>query len=308
MATDDKAMQLSCSWGFDINATTQQIFQQYAAQGQSFFLACGDSGAFVGAVPEPADDPYITVVGGTELTTTGPAGSWVSETTWNSGSSFSGTEATGGGLSLTYPIPVWQQGISMTANQGSTTMRNTPDVAMVADNVWIIANGEGSAVGGTSVASPLWAGVAALVNQEAAATGQRPLGFANPALYAIAQSAGYAASFHDITTGNNTTSASPSKFYAVTGYDLCTGWGTPGGTNLIQSLLVPPLESLLITPPFGFTASGPIGGAFNVTSQTYVLTNIGSAPLNWSLINTSAWLMVSSTGGTLESQLTQPSP
>ena len=53
----------------DINLSTVQIFQQYAAQGQSFFLASGDGGAFSSAVDEPADDPYITVVGGTSLTT-----------------------------------------------------------------------------------------------------------------------------------------------------------------------------------------------------------------------------------------------
>ena len=69
MATDDLAKQLSCSYGFDINLSTVQIFQQYAAQGQSFFLASGDAGAFSTAVDEPADDPYITVVGGTTLTT-----------------------------------------------------------------------------------------------------------------------------------------------------------------------------------------------------------------------------------------------
>ncbi|HZR19733.1 MAG TPA: protease pro-enzyme activation domain-containing protein, partial [Verrucomicrobiae bacterium] len=63
MATDNLAKQLSCSYGFDINLSTLQIFQQYAAQGQSFFLASGDAGAFSGAVDEPADDPYITVVG-----------------------------------------------------------------------------------------------------------------------------------------------------------------------------------------------------------------------------------------------------
>ena len=44
MATDNLAKQLSCSYGFDINLSTVQIFQQFAAQGQSFFLASGDSG------------------------------------------------------------------------------------------------------------------------------------------------------------------------------------------------------------------------------------------------------------------------
>jgi len=300
MATDNKAAQLSCSWGFDINATTQQIFQQYAAQGQSFFLACGDSGAFFSAVTEPADDPYVTVVGGTMLSTTGPAGSWVSETTWNvKGTILSPGGATGGGISLTYPLPVWQEGISMTANQGSTTMRNIPDVAMVADNIQFVYEGVAIPVAGTSASSPLWAGFAALVNQQGAATGRAPIGFANPALYAIGQSANYTNCFHDITTGNNTTTNSPNKFYAVAGYDLCTGWGAPTGSNLIQALLTPPTENLWITSPLGFTASGPGGGAFNVASQTFALTNLGSTPLNWSLITTSAWLMVSSTAGTL---------
>jgi subtilase family serine protease len=300
MATDNKAAQLSCSWGFDINPSTQQIFQQYAAQGQSFFLACGDSGAFAGAVTEPADDPYVTVVGGTMLSTTGPVGSWVSETTWNTpGTLLDPGGETGGGISLTYPIPVWQEGLSMTANQGSTTMRNIPDVALVADNIQFVYEGVAIPVAGTSAASPLWAGFAALVNQQGAATGQRPIGFANPALYAIGQSANYTNCFHDITTGNNTTTNSPNKFYAVAGYDLCTGWGAPTGSNLIQALLSPPAENLWITSPLGFTASGAAGGPFNVVSQIYLLTNLGSAPLNWSLVNTSAWLTVSSTAGTL---------
>jgi hypothetical protein len=299
MATDKKALQLSCSWGFDINATTVQIFEQYAAQGQSFFLACGDDGAFAGAVDEPADDPYITVVGGTELTTSGPAGSWVSETTWNSSSSRLGEAATGGGISIAYPIPYYQQGISMSANGGSTTMRNVPDVALIADNVWVVANGSGTEVGGTSVASPLWAAIIALANEQGAASGLPPVGFANPALYAIAKSANYAACYHDITTGNNTSSESPNNFFAVAGFDLCTGWGTPSGTNLIQALLAPPAENLVVTSPFGFTAIGPVGGPFSVTSQTYTLTNVGDAPLNWSLVNTSSWLTASSASGTL---------
>jgi hypothetical protein len=295
MATDNKAAQLSSSWMFDVNSTTQQIFQQYAAQGQSFFEACGDSGAYAGAVTEPADNPYITVVGGTMLTTTGPVGSWVSETTWDA----SGGE-TGGGISLTYPIPAWQASVSMAANQGSTTMRNVPDVALIADNIQFVWEGKAQPVAGTSAASPLWAGFAALVNQQGAAGGLAPLGFADPALYAIGQSTNYAACFHDITTGKNTTTSSPTKFYAVAGYDLCTGWGTPTGSNLIQALLSPPAENLLITPPLGFTAGGPIGGPFNAVSQTYLLTNIGSAPLHWSLLNNSSWLTISSNAGTLK--------
>ena len=310
MATDDLANQLSCSYGFDINLSTVQIFQQYAAQGQSFFLASGDAGAFSAAVDEPADDPYITVVGGTTLTTTS-AGAWSSETAWLTPASndplfgYTPEEASGGGISLAYGIPTWQQGISMTANQGSTTMRNVPDVAMVANNINIVWGndfiGESSDFpeAGTSLAAPLWAGLMALANEQAAANGQPPVGFANPALYAIGKSASYQSCFHDITTGCNTNSSSPTKYQAVAGYDLCTGWGTPNGDNLIPALLSPPLDHLRIAPPLGFTSQGRSGGPFSATTQTYTLMNTGSKPLTWSLVNTSSWLTVSAAGGTL---------
>jgi len=243
MASDNQAKQLSCSWSFGVDgpdATADQFFQQMAAQGQSFFDASGDSGAFSGStsVDFPSDDPYITQVGGTTLTTAGPGGNWMSEIVWNWGYiRHSGYVGSGGGISTSYPIPGWQQGISMSANQGSTTMRNVPDVAMVSDNIAIVAdNGQQETDGGTSFAAPLWAGFIALVNQQAAAYGRPPVGLVNPAIYAIGKGANYASDFHDITTGNNTTSSSPTKFFAVTGYDLCTGWGTPNGINLIYAL------------------------------------------------------------------------
>jgi uncharacterized repeat protein (TIGR03803 family) len=293
MATDNLARQLSCSWTFGspVDATRAQIFQQFAAQGQSFFQASGDSGAYSGPVSPPVDDPFVTAVGGTALATTGPGGPWSSESAWFAG---------GGGISTSYPIPVWQQSVSMSANQGSTAQRNTPDVACLADGViWLIGNnGEEGAIGGTSAAAPLWAGFAALVNQQAAANGQPSIGFVNPAIYAIGQSASYGACFHDITTGNNTNSSSPTKFFAVPGYDLCTGWGTPNGNNLIQALLPPP-DALRITPGTGFAASGPAGGPFNPNGQSYALTNSGAVALGWTLVNTSLWLNASSSNGTL---------
>jgi hypothetical protein len=309
MATDDLAKQLSCSYGVDINLSTVQIFQQFAAQGQSFFLASGDSGAYASVVDEPEDDPYITVVGGTSLTTTS-SGAWASETTWltpadpSSGQPFG---ASGGGVSYVYSIPSWQQGISMTANQGSTTMRNIPDVSLVANNmniVWgndVIGASSDWTEGGTSLATPLWAGFIALVNQQGAANGQSPIGFANPALYAIGKSTNYESCFNDITTGCNTNTSSPNKYYATAGYDLCTGWGTLIGSNLMQALLAPPTEHLVVTSPLGFTSFGPGGGPYTVTSQTYTLKNAGATPLNWSVANTPSWLSVSTTSGSLGS-------
>ncbi len=233
MASDNLAKQLSGSWTFAIDATTEQIFLQFAAQGQSYFNASGDGGAYSGTVDAPADDPNVTVVGGTSLTTTGPGGAWVAETVWNRGNA----QATGGGTSTTYPIPSWQRPVDMSANHGSTTMRNLPDVAAVADSVWVAYdNGASGPFGGTSCSCPLWAGFMALVNQQAANFGRPPVGFLNPAIYNLGLAAGYTTNFHDITTGNNTNAASANKFFAVPGYDLCTGWGSPFGQNLINSL------------------------------------------------------------------------
>ena len=237
MANDNLAKQLSSSWMFPTDAATEVIYQQMIAQGQSYFNASGDGGAYTGTVPTPTDSASVTSVGGTTLTTRGPGQAWVSEKAWNWANTGQGNQATAGGVSTVVPIPVWQQGMDMTASQGSTSMRNIPDVAMVADQVFVISdNGQQVSAGGTSVASPLWAAFTALVNQQAAYSGLPPVGFLNPAVYSLGQGGSYTSVFHDITTGNNTNASSPNRFYAVAGYDLCTGWGTPVGRSLIDAL------------------------------------------------------------------------
>jgi hypothetical protein len=223
MATDNLAHQLSSSWCFSpINATTEQIFKQYIAQGQSLFQASGDSGAYRGWIFTPSDNPNLTVVGGTSLATSGYGGPWQSEATW---------PGSGGGSSTAYPMPSYQQGVNMAANGGSATMRNIPDVALTADvQMFLIqSNGQAISVGGTSAAAPLWAGFTALVNQQAAANGKPAIGFLNPLIYAIGKGTNYTADFHDIRTGSN-------GYTAVSGYDLSTGWGTPAGQHLIDDL------------------------------------------------------------------------
>src|SRR5262249_44320774 len=157
----------------------------------------GDSGAYPGSIAEPSDNPYVTVCGGTTLNTD-TDGSYCSETVWLTPPNDpllgnTSVLASGGGVSLAYSIPDWQKGISMAGNQGSTTMRNTPDVAAVSDAIDIVYGNDDVNLGisidlpvvGTSVAAPLWAGFMAMVNQQATANGQPPIGFANPALYAI---------------------------------------------------------------------------------------------------------------------------
>jgi uncharacterized repeat protein (TIGR03803 family) len=144
----------------------------------------------------------------------------------------------------------------------------------------------------------MWAGFTALINQQAAANGRPSVGFINPAVYAIGESSAYDLDFHDITTGNNTNDTSPAEFFAVPGYDLCTGWGSPTGINLINALATPP-DSLNIAPATNLLASGPVGGPFGPTSQYFTLTNIGANPLTWAPGSNASWLNLSLGGGTL---------
>jgi hypothetical protein len=118
----------------------------------------------------------------------------------------------------------------------------------------IYNNGSPAAVQGTSIAAPLWAGFMALVNQQAAAAGRAPIGFANPSIYTLAKGTNYANYFHDITLGDNFSSASPTDYPATPGYDLCTGWGTPTGTNLINALVA--LADTSIIQNGGFESGG----------------------------------------------------
>jgi subtilase family serine protease len=304
MVASNTIKNLSCSWGWSggPSATTENYFKMMQSDGQTFFDASGDSDAFTNGQVDninfdgsPASSPSITQVGGTYLNMNGAGVSYASETVWNRG----GGVGTSGGISSYYSIPTWQQGVnSFAANGGSTTQRNIPDVAAVADYVYVVYGGGSSGyVGGTSCAAPLWAGFMALVNQQAAAAGQPSVGFINPLIYEIANENVYNSIFNDITSGNNTSTASPNAFFAAPGYDLCTGLGTPNGTNLINALVMP--DPLNVISNVGFNAVGTAAGIFNISSETFNLTNSSAAPLSWSIINTSAWLNVSSGNGTL---------
>ena len=282
MANDNLAKQLSCSWGGGgPDPTSEQVFKQMAAQGQSFFCASGDSDAFTGSISFPGDSINITEVGGTTLTT-GSGASYSSETVWNWGLHNGSYVGSSGGISTYYPIPAYQQGISMSANQGSTTMRNVPDVALTADNVYVVyGSGKTGNFGGTSCAAPLWAGFTALINQQAVAVGQASVGFLNPAIYALGKSPNYTACFHDTTTGNNIWPSSPSLFSAVPGFDLCTGWGTPNGVTLINALTAPPpVVPFIVSNSFALVAEGCPNGVIDPAETVTVnfgLKNTGTA-------------------------------
>ncbi len=288
IATDNLAKQVSSSWmvgNWSSSTATNydSILKNMAAQGQSYFQSSGDGDAYTGAQPldsgitVPADSPYATIVGGTTLTN-GSGGAWNSETVWNYNNvSGFANWGSGGGISTYYPIPYWQTNVSMAANSGSTTFRNIPDVALTADNIFVSYN-NGDDTGtyyfmGTSCAAPLWAGFCALVNQQSVAASGTTVGFLNPALYTIASGTNYSACFHDITTGNNIGTNTAGLFNAVAGYDLCTGLGTPAGTNLINALAPLSLPFFITQPSSQIVTNG--------TSLTLSATAGGRTPLSY---------------------------
>jgi len=229
--------QITTSYYFFYDKNVYDALARLAVQGQALFVASGDYGSYneqtgTGAFP-PADHPLVTSVGGTELLTSGPGGTWTSEMTW---------PPSGGGYSPwgsdpQFAIPWWQAGMDYTTSKGSTTVRNAPDVSIVADSITVFSNGSWRGFAGTSAAAPLWAGFMALANEQAAALGKPRVGFANPVLWAIGRGRDCPTCFHDITTGNNFNSTNPNLYSAVAGYDLCTGWGTPNGQDLIDALV-----------------------------------------------------------------------
>jgi len=248
IATDDTAQVVSTSWGLcEPNASRafvdgeNTIFTQMAAQGQSVFAASGDAGSAdcdTGGsastalrVDDPAAQPQVTGVGGTDLaSTTGP------ESTWNDGIVGGRVNATGGGVSANWPMPTWQSALGATTGSSGvpcgaaagSLCREVPDVSASAspnDGYPIYYAGSWLVFGGTSAAAPTWAALVALID---AGCGSQRLGNINPALYQLrAGGPGY---FNDITTGNNDGAGVNSGTYpAGVGYDMASGLGTPIG-------------------------------------------------------------------------------
>jgi hypothetical protein len=237
IASENVARQISISWSWspDDPTTDDVFFEELAAQGQSVFAASGDWGEYDPYFDSfyPAEDAYVTAVGGTDLTTAGAGQAWADETAWN---------RSGGGISPDgTPLPAWQAGVANSSNGGSAALRNAPDVAAEAntDNyICAMGNCVGD-YGGTSFSAPRWAAFMALVNQQAAANGDPAVGFLNPAIYPIGEGSNSSDAFHDIVTGDNDARDNCCGwpyYYAVPGYDLVTGWGSPAGQGLIDAL------------------------------------------------------------------------
>ncbi|HEX6538779.1 MAG TPA: S53 family peptidase [Candidatus Dormibacteraeota bacterium] len=200
-----------------------------AAAGWSIFVATGDRGAYDCAPAGDFDNlaadldasiPYVTAVGGS-LVVLSSRGGYNREASWGEPIQQWGG---GGGLSEYWQMPSWQRAPGV-QSQYSSGARETPDVSNNADGLsgWqIYALGDINVIGGTSAASPFWAGCAALIDEDLKQKGLPLIGFANPALYTFAQDPPGLPQppYHDITAGTD-------LYYPATeGYDLATGLGT----------------------------------------------------------------------------------
>ena len=231
--TVNKPSVISISWGGPEAKWTQQSMtsldaacQSAAALGITVTVAAGDDGSTDGLTDGkqhcdfPASSPHVLACGGTRLV--GSGSTIDSEVVWNELSNNEG--ATGGGVSGFFPLPTWQTGYNV-PKAGTFAGRGVPDVAGDADPTTgyvVRVDGKTSVIGGTSAVAPLMAGLIAVSN----AINKKPAGFLQPVIY----TAKAKSSFRDITQGNN------GAYSAATGWDACTGLGSPIGTGLVKLL------------------------------------------------------------------------
>jgi subtilase family serine protease len=218
--------------------------QATTQQGITFFASSGDNGATDYAdvqmkkfsstptIGFPADDPWVSSVGGTALQRDGAG---FQETAWNSNGG-----ASEGGFSIFFPTPSYQQTLPTSVQNQLNNRRGVPDIAGDADpstGLAVYSSGGGwFLAGGTSASAPLWAAFMAIANQMAG----HPLGFINPTLYKLATSSSYTQDFHDITIGDNSIKndgVQVQGYPAVTGWDPVTGLGTPILDKLLPDLI-----------------------------------------------------------------------
>jgi kumamolisin len=205
------------------------MFMQAKAEGQQWFFASGDtgtdgcrdgSGNKIISAGWPASSPYVVGVGGTGVQT------GTTEIVWDWGDAFGG--ATGGGPSESLDKPAFQ--MTVTPNDGA---RDEPDVAALAGapGVVVVLDGTANGFGGTSAATPIWAGCWALLEQ---GKGHKTITNGLETIYTLGKAG---TGFHDITSGNNGGPGdTPTGGYAAAaGYDLSTGWGSPNVAALITA-------------------------------------------------------------------------
>ena len=226
----DHPTVLSCSWSSAENTyapavvrTMNTVFQLAALAGVTVCFSSGDDGdgTLWGAskkpiVHFPSSSPFVLACGGTSLH---KDGNGFRETGWNEPAGKL-RMASGGGFSKVNRQMQWQKG-ACPPKKG----RGVPDVSAKADvkgGYELDAAGLRFTMGGTSAAAPLWAALAALLNQSLGAN----IGMVGPLLYTEK----FRAACRDILKGQN------GAYHAGRGWDPVTGWGSPHGEALLQAL------------------------------------------------------------------------
>jgi uncharacterized protein (TIGR03437 family) len=298
------------------------VAQQGTAQGITWLAATGDSGAAdcwdstsrttaVLATDIPASFPEVTGVGGTQFNegsgtywnpgndgNLASAPGYIPEMVWNDSIAAGAPSSGGGGASTFYQKPAWQTGPGVPADGA----RDVPDVSLSAaashDGYLYFTAGGRSVVGGTSVSTPVLAGMLALLSQYQIANGfqaTQALGNINPQLYAMAQSA--PGVFHDITAGDNIVNPCPARnraclatpigYSAGPGYDLASGLGTVDAFNLVTAwhLKTASIKAAALTLTSGVQAISLTGN----TVLTAAVTGSGGTPtgtVTWTFAGT----------------------
>ncbi|MBI3768787.1 MAG: S8/S53 family peptidase [Deltaproteobacteria bacterium] len=255
-----KPVTLSISWGAPEDdptafskAARTEINKRLAAAASLGITVCissGDDGSGDMMtdtrvhVDFPSGSPFVLSVGGTMLTKTGTK---VVEQIWweDPGTRFddagnsTGGGSTGGGVSIFFKRPQWQNVHVPSLNEGSIDGRVTPDVTALAGPPFydLTLLGHDFPDGGTSASAPLWAALIARINALLpAAKKQR---FLTPLLYqagANGQPRGKSAC-RDVTIGENPSYPHPGIGYAAgSGFDAVSGWGAPNGAALLAAL------------------------------------------------------------------------
>ncbi|HEY1624290.1 MAG TPA: S53 family peptidase [Streptosporangiaceae bacterium] len=255
---------ISMSWGWAEkddpadNSGYNSVFTAAAKAHITVVVSSGDTGVsgynnngnYIShpVVSWPASNPLVTAVGGTELNLNSTGGRGGEDTAWNDTykrnvqDGFFGNDgpnpfATGGGKSVLYKRPSYQNGVKSVTGSG----RGVPDISMSASGstsvnvyeTWFGVDGGWTPTAGTSESAPMFAAIVALADQEAG----RSLGEINPALYKLA--AEHAPGIMAVASGNNTVAFGNTTVHGYTvkkGYNLVTGLGTVNGKYLVPEL------------------------------------------------------------------------
>ena len=232
--------------------TLDPLLKQAATQGQGVFVSAGDEGASAlratrkGCVPgntrkvsELAADPNVTAVGGTQFTPnfdgSGNATGYTTESVWRDVAPIPKVQrgAGGGGRSSIFAKPAFQSGVFPKDKR-----RNIPDVSFAASpskpGFFFARSGSITCcIGGTSLGTPVWAGISALAAQSASVT---RIGNIDTTLYTLGPTGNVSSSgLHDVTLGSNSIRG-VQGFKAKAGYDRASGWGTPDIGILVPML------------------------------------------------------------------------